>query len=70
MNLNHIPESLIECPMCQSRSWTIFQHRVQCCRCGLSYAVLNIGFLQTSLIPQTIPTPEVLMALRVFEGKE
>ncbi len=63
-------EASIECPMCKSRSWTIFQHRVQCCRCGLCYATPNICALPTVLMQNTVPSLEVVKALEIFDGQE
>lgn len=63
-------EPYVECPMCRSKAWTIYMHKVQCCRCGLSYATPYITFLQMALIAETVPPPEVVRALEILDGPE
>jgi len=60
----------VKCPTCASKSWTIYMHKISCCRCGLSYSTPNISFLKTNVISGTIPSSEVIKALEILDGPE
>lgn len=75
MDQGLIPNSMepnVKCPACKGKSWTILSltNRIQCCRCGLCYIIPNLSTASTILIPETIPSPEVISALDIFEGIE
>lgn len=60
----------VKCAFCHGNQWHICVDVAKCTRCGVSYYVKGITLLPMALIPITVPSPELLNALRIIDGQE